>query len=849
VPHPVRDERLADASGAVDARLVPLAAMIWLGALVVPVLPVTQAVVGSVGLVVAGIVLAVRHGHRSSPLPPPRLSRLRQSFPLLPSRLPPTLVFAVVVAVIGGGASSLVTTAHVVASRMGPVPTLAQRTALVSAELRIRTDPVLRPPSRGFGSGYVVLRADIVRITVGESTVQVKTPVLLTGPESWWTVQHGSVVRTVGRLSPTDRGQREVAVLSARAPPTLVEPPGPLSLGAGRLRAGLREAVAGLPEAERGLVPALVVGDVSQLPHTLVADLRTAGLSHLTAVSGTNFTIVLAFVLGVARWTGVRSWGLPVLGVVCTLGFVIVARPEPSVLRAAAMGLVGVVGMAAGTRRHGIPALATAVIALLLFDPWLGRSYGFALSVVATAGIVVLGPRFTAALGSWLPRTVAAALAVPLAAVLPCTPIVAMLSDEVSVVAVVANLVAAPAVVPATVCGFVATLLAPLSVTVAAVPGQLAGLAARWIVEVGTLAARLPGASVSWPATALRVVVLTALCAAAALVAPALLRRWAVVAGLAAVLAIWLVHPVALPGTVARLTGWPPRGWLVVMCDVGQGDALVLRAGPSSALVVDAGPEPSVVDACLDDLGVDRVPYLLLTHFHADHVAGLPGVLSGRSVGEIGVRPHRGEESTERIRGMAAARHVVVSEIGVGERRRAGAVTWSVLWPSGDAVAKAFDSMGADPSGLDAAQRHQGSALNVDSGDLGSVENDASVVILAEVEGLRILLTGDIEPPAQQAILRSGVDLHADVIKVPHHGSRYQDRDFLEATGASIALISVGADNEYGHPGPSTIEMLTALGSTVVRTDLAGPVAIVERSGDLMLVTRKRGGVVQPPML
>src|SRR5690606_9102283 len=222
--------------------------------------------------------------------------------------------------------------------------------------------------------------------------VTVRTPVVVTGSLAWQDVAPGEVVRTRARFAATEPGERPAAILATRTDPTVVAPAGLVQRAATGLRSGLKGAVSWLPPAERGLVPGLVVGDVSGLPAELSAAFETTNLTHLVAVSGSNLSVILAFVLGVGRWIGLRSWAIPVLGIVSVAGFVIVARPEPSVLRAAAMGVVGLVGLAAGTRRHGLPALATAIVGLLLIDPWLARSYGFALSVLATAGILVLGP-------------------------------------------------------------------------------------------------------------------------------------------------------------------------------------------------------------------------------------------------------------------------------------------------------------------------------------------------------------------------------------------------------------------------------------------------------------------------
>lgn len=783
----------------VDARLVPVAVTGWLCTLVVPVAPVVPAAGGAVVAALAGVVLLGRRYQRRG-----------------------ALGLSAAVACLGAAVLTAVTLLHVSAARSGPVPVLAAEAAVATTELMVRTDPRVRS-SPGHRSTYVVLEADVLRLTRRGVTTAVRTPVVVTGPATWSEVEVGQRVRAVTRFAPTDQGERAAAVLAARSAPALIARAGPLDRVASRLRAGLRAAVAGLPANERGLVPALVVGDVSRMPEQLEEDFRTAGLSHLTAVSGTNLTILLAFVLGAARWAGVRSWGLPLIGAGCAMGFVVLARPEPSVLRAAAMGVVGLAGLAVGSRRHGVPAVACAVLVLLMVDPWLGRTYGFALSVLATAGIIVLGPPFSEALARWLPRFAATAVGVPLAAQVACTPVVAVLSASVSAVAVVANMLVAPAVTPATVLGIAATLVSPVSLTGACVPGHLAGYAARWIVEIGTRAARMPGASLTWPSSALGVGVLTLLCVAAVVLAPRLLRRRGVTLALAGSLVAWIVHPVQPPASLGLLTGWPPTGWVVVACDVGQGDALVLRAGPRSAVVVDTGPDPAYVDRCLTSLGVRQVPYVLLTHFHADHTTGLPGVARGRVVGEVGIRPGAATgDDARRVHDWADSAGVPVAAVAIGEERQVGALSWKVLGPAGRL---------ADP---------ESRGVEAGSGDSeeGAAENDSSVVILARIQGISVLVTGDVEPTGQRRLLSSGADLHATVLKVPHHGSRYQDPDFLRAVGARIAMISVGADNDYGHPAPSTIATLASVGARVVRTDESGAMAVVKDGTGLGLVAR-----------
>ncbi len=237
---------------------------------------------------------------------------------------------------------------------------------------------------------------------------------------------------------------------------------------------------------------------------------------------------------------------------------------------------------------------------------------------------------------------------------------------------------------------------------------------------------------------------------------------------------------------------------MFAVCDVGQGDALALRAGPGSAVVVDAGPDPALVDRCLDRLDVEQVPLLVLTHFHADHVDGLAGVYAGRRVGEVDVTSVREPAERAAFVDRETADAAVVPAYGA--TRVVGDVTLQTLGP---------------PPGVPA---YDG-------------PNNASVVLLVTVRGVRILLTGDVEPEAQVALARAWPGLRADVLKIPHHGSRFQDLDFLRGLGARVAVASAGEDNDYGHPSPETLDPLADAGAEVFRTDRDGTVVVVAGDG------------------
>ena len=472
------------------------------------------------------------------------------------------------------------------------------------------------------------------------------------------------------------------------------------------------------------------------------------------------------------------------------------------------MGGIGLLALASGRPRSALPALGAAVLGLVLIAPTLAGDPGFALSVLATLGLIVLAPAWADCLRArHVPRGVAEAVTVPVAAALVTAPVIAALSGGVSLVTVPANLLAAPAVAPATVLGVLAAVVSPVSAAAAEWLVRLAGLPVTWLAAVGTRAAQVPGATLSWPSGVTGGLALAAvlLAGVAAVRLPAL-RRLALACAVGAAAVLIPVRVVA--------PGWPPAGWFVVACSVGQGDALVVPVGPGAAVVVDAGPEPIAVDRCLRRLGVRSVPLLVLSHLHADHVGGLAGVLRGRAVGEIDVGPAREPAMAWReVERIAAISGIPLRTVAVGERRDVGGAALEVLGPS-----HAYRGTRSDP-------------------------NNSSVVLRVGTAGRTLLLTGDVEVEAQRAMVRAGLDLRADVLKVPHHGSPHQDRGFLHATRASVAVVSVGAGNDYGHPSGVLLGALAAAGARIVRTDLGGDAAVCERDGRLAVVTRSR----EPP--
>lgn len=700
--------------------------------------------------------------------------------------------------------------AHESTRRLGPVDELAGQGAVIRGEGVVLTEPIVRAGRTHGDEGgsppqQVLLRVRLESVTARGATTAVNAPLFVRADEAWTEVGWHDRITLSGKLSPAGPADPEVAALSPRGPPLPVGERSMIRVAAEYLRTGMRRAVDPLPADARALLPALVIGDTSMTPPELTDDMLVTGMSHLSAVSGSNVVVVLAALVGVCRVSGCpRRWRPWIAGAGLAF-FVVLARPEPSVIRAATMGAIGLLGMSTSRRGAGTPALCAAVLVLLTVDPWLARSYGFVLSTLATLGLLLFVRPWSAAINAHLPRAlhvIGPAVAIPLAAQLVCGPVIVLLQGNVSLIAVVANLVAAPFVAPATVLGVAAALVAVMSTTLATLVGWCGAPFALAVAWTARISADVPGGTLPWPDGATGAVLLTALTTLGVLAGPWTLRR----SRASPLLALGLVVVLAVGAVPSRTFGWPPPDWRLVACDVGQGDGLVLASGPGRAVLVDVGPEDGGVDGCLRRLGVRTLDAVVLTHFHDDHVGDLAAAIDGREVGRILVTPVPDPQwAARQVVEIAARRSIPVHTVTAGDHVELGAVTATAWWPARTVAG-------------------------------GSVANNASIVLHVSVGEISALLLGDIEQEAGHALrlalardpamAAAAADL--DVLKMPHHGSSNVDEGFMEEITAPLAVISVGADNTYGHPTPTALAWARRHGARVLRTDRDGDVAVVD---------------------
>ncbi|WP_159798736.1 ComEC/Rec2 family competence protein, partial [Puerhibacterium puerhi] len=326
-------------------------------------------------------------------------------------------------------------------------------------------------------------------------------------------------------------------------------------------------------------------------------------------------------------------------------------------------------------------------------------------------------------------------------------------------------------------------------------------------------------------------------------------RRERAAAAGALVVVLLVVSGVTTAAVRTVASGGVPGDWSLAACDVGQGDALVARSGPRSAVVVDVGPDGSAAGRCLDALGVDRVDLLVLSHFHADHVGGLPAVLHGREVTGALVSPAaepagQARRTLQALQGArVAARVPAAGESGTagvtGSDRR---VEWQVLGAGSAALGPRPEAAGPGGAG-------DGGARPGGGGEEGDGANDASLAVALRVVGpggtTDVVTLGDLEEAGQEA-LRARVERSGppgvldgvDVVKVAHHGSASQSDALAALLSPRVALVSSGVDNTYGHPTDRALTLFEGLGAAVVRTDRCGTAVLVQRSGGLALACR-----------
>jgi competence protein ComEC len=604
----------------------------------------------------------------------------------------------------------------------------------------------------------------------------------------------------------------------------------------------LRRLDTALPPQQGALVKAMVLGDRSGLSPEMNQAFLDSGTYHILAISGLNVSLLAGTLFGLFRLLRASPRLAAAGAAVLVTLYAALAGASASVIRAAVMTDVYLLAVILDRRGDLLNSLALSALALLWWNPRFLLDVGFQLTFLATLGILLILPRSEEALTA-VPRVLrwpVASVAITVAATVMTLPILAATFNRVAPVGILANLPIVP------LSGLVTALGTAACALLLATPGGLPWLnhANAWLVDLLFATA---GWFAAWPWSTVRVYTPTAgmlatyyasgaACLLAVSVVPgngmrgterglARVRRWA----------RWLGATGALMGAVALVVQvgmrlWPvagPPAIRITLLDVGQGEALFARMPGGQRILVDAGGVPGgrfdigarVVAPFLLHQWVGSLDVLVLTHAQADHIGGVPAILRGFPVGEVwsGDTPY---PSVTFLWVQEYLRHRRIPH------RILSAGSPPIRW--GEA---AIEVLHPPPRRRADARTARAERLR---------PNDASVVLTLRIGSQAALLTGDVEQEGELTLLRRPAALRAQVLKVPHHGSRSSSSSaFLGAVRPEVALVSAGYRNRFNHPHPEVVERYGGLGVRVFRTDVHGAISVEMRPEGIWVWTHR----------
>ena len=555
-------------------------------------------------------------------------------------------------------------------------------------------------------------------------------------------------------------------------------------------------SLSGVSDDASGLVAGLTIGERTMLSPEVEIQMKTLSLTHLVAVSGANLAIVVGAVYFLLAGCGVRRNLRFLIALFAMAGYVLLVGPESSVIRAATMATFVMLGLWLGRGSTPLNSLSLAIIFLLSVDPGLSSDIGFALSAFATAGLLIMAEPMFEWLRRYLPDFLALGVAASSSAQLFTTPVLLILQPSIPIYSVLANVIVEPVVAPVTILGIFAVLASVVNLPLAGFISYVASIFSNWIVLVAQEISAWPSARVHFVQGLAGILLVAAVVLLLALSFGAMKIFAIQLRFLAATVILVAVSWSATD--VVRFQNFAGE-YSVLACDVGQGDALIVRDSGVIALI-DAGPDSDAIDSCLKTADVSHIDLLVLTHFDADHVGGIRGALQNRSVSVALVSGFKDDRPlVQVVNDELAARSVEVVVGRSGLTGKVGNFNWKVLQPS-------FDAKEASDS------------------------NDASIVVAFWSQTQALLALGDLGEGGQLRLLRNSMpELSALrqktlILKVAHHGSADQSEELMQYLAADYAIFSVGR-NDYGHPTNKALSLLSSSGAQVLRTDELGAIA------------------------
>jgi len=556
-----------------------------------------------------------------------------------------------------------------------------------------------------------------------------------------------------------------------------------------------------LPQRERGLLLGMLFGDTGLMAEEEWDAYQRAGVVHLFSVSGLHVATILGLIWFLLSFLNLRPLIRLILGALVLSGYGFMTGWCASILRASVMALLGLLALTVNRKNDVYNALGAAAWIVLIFQPGELFQVGFQLSFITTVGIIYLTP--------WLEKKCCGKLlAVPLAASLASTPILAYHFSQISLISPLVNIIAVAVSSFATILTFLAAVLTWFLPVLATPFFLTAGFIMYILSEVLIWCAEFRWAGLNIASPSPPVIILLYLFLA---FLPVVSRWRYIIRGI----------PIRIKAIIASLLVltvlffcWPTaREMEVVFLDVGQGDSFIIRTPGGRTALIDGGGTPgssfevgkNVVSPVLCHYGINKIDLLMMSHNHLDHSEGLSEIIPSFQVGTFFLPPRKeNNEMEKKIAELCQQKKILLQELTAGKRISLDRdVFLEVLYPT----------------------------LEDDY-----IGNNRSLVVKVKYKGCTWLLTGDIEKEAIERLLARGVDLHADILKIPHHGSitSYVPL-FYERVNPKAVVISVG-ENNFNQPHAEIIKYFFEKGVPIYITRDKG--AIMTKSNGQRIILR-----------
>ncbi len=552
---------------------------------------------------------------------------------------------------------------------------------------------------------------------------------------------------------------------------------------------------------QAGLLEGMLIGYKDGLDENAFTAFSKAGLTHIMVASGMNVAFIILPFTFIFKKLRMSNRSANIFTIFILVLFVFVTGFSASVVRAVIMGIIILTGRIIMREPDIYTSISAAALILLIINPYTLYDIGFQLSFGATLALVLFYQQIkTFVEGKYIPDFISDTLAATIAAQLGVIPVTLYYFNNFPTFSIISNILVVPLVEFVTIIGFIMVFTGLLNIYLAVIVGYVNNTFLSFILFVTEVTSKIPFSLLKLPTPKPGMVLLYYLVIIYIFKGRNYLKDKKYVKQFITAIVIFAI-------IISGLRGVLPKPLEITFLDVGQGDSTFIRTAQGTKILIDGGGRAansksefdigeSVMVPYILDRGTKKVDIVIASHGHSDHTEGLEAVLRKLSVGTV-IVPDTDGRGFEKINSICKDKNISVIKCKQGDRINLDNET-------------VFEVLNPLPYKTDSIAQE----------DL----NESSLVLKLVYKNVKVLFTGDSGIPSEESMLKQGLDLRADIIKVGHHGSPgSSSKDYIKAVKAKYGVVSVGRNN-FGHPSQYVIDTLEENGAKLLRTDENGAV-------------------------